>query len=222
MKKRITSFLTVMLLFACLPMTAFAHEVPNLEKKGSIEITMKMGDQVVPGGKLICSRVGDIAEEDGNYSFRRLDGEQMTDVSSPDAAKEMVAFLKDYQKKHSIDSRENTIGEDGKVKFQNLKTGLYLMTQENPPSGYYAISPFLVSIPENEDGHYIYDVTIRSKTEPKKTTKPSEDTPSPEKPRGNLPQTGQLNWPIPILFASGLLLLVIGHLLRKGTHKHET
>lgn len=42
---------------------------------------------------------------------------------------------------------------------------------------------------------------------------------TPTEPR--LPQTGQLWWPVPVLIASGLLLMVIGLLRRRGTSYEE-
>lgn len=178
-----------------------------------------MGDKAVSGGKLICTRVGFIDEEDGNYFFRRLDGERITDVSFPEAAQEMVEFVKDYQKAQPMSKEEKPIGKDGNVKFNNLETGLYLISQENPPKGYYAIIPFLVGVPNNEGGHYVYDVTIQSKTEPEKAPEPTKPNPSmPSDPK--LPQTGQLTWPIPVLTAAGLLLIVAGFMLRRGKN-HE-
>ncbi len=44
-------------------------------------------------------------------------------------------------------------------------------------------------------------------------TKPSTD---PGRPGSSLPQTGQLWWPVPVLIAAGLLLLLLGALRRRG------
>ena len=219
MKKRMISFLAAVLLLACLPLNAFAHEVPDETATGCFEITMMMGDKAIPGGKLICIRVGYIDEDDGNYFFCRLDGEKITDVSTAETAKETVEFIMDYQKKYPVSKKEKNIGKDGKVKFDDLEMGLYLISQENPPKGYHAISSFLVGVPNNEDGHYVYNLSIRSKAEPDKAPESSE--PNPLKPSDSkLPQTGRINWPIPVLLATGLLLLVVGFLLYRG-NKHE-
>ena len=49
-----------------------------------------------------------------------------------------------------------------------------------------------------------------------------EDGPGPNTPPSNneppLPQTGQLWWPVPLLIAAGLLLLVVGLLRRRGAN----
>lgn len=48
-------------------------------------------------------------------------------------------------------------------------------------------------------------------TEPGETTEPGTTT----EPGGDLPQTGQLKWPVPVMFALGVLLSIIGILLRR-------
>lgn len=51
--------------------------------------------------------------------------------------------------------------------------------------------------------------------------------PNPDNPNGyvmgahGLPQTGQLNWPIPVLAATGVVLVAAGIKLKKGTRKDE-
>ena len=56
----------------------------------------------------------------------------------------------------------------------------------------------------------------------------SEDPTGPDDPAGpgnptgpTLPQTGQLWWPVPVLLAAGLLLVIIGLLRRRGTDHEE-
>lgn len=222
MKKGILSFLAAALLLACLPLNAFAHEVPDMDKQGSIEITMRYGDKAVSGGTLTATKVGEVAQDDGNYFFVRLDGEPLTDITSPDAPGKMETFSKEYGKNHSLSTQDATVGKDGKATFSNLELGLYLITQKTPAPGYNKICSFLVSVPYNDNGHYVYDVDINAKSELER-----EETPKPTKPEKpttptnpKLPQTGQLTWPIPVLAAAGLLLMVVGFVLRRGK-KHE-
>ena len=68
-------------------------------------------------------------------------------------------------------------------------------------------------------------------TKPTKPTKPGEETTAPdhskteprtttEKPE-ELPKTGQLKWPVPVLAGAGLLLLALGALLRLLDRREE-
>ena len=61
-----------------------------------------------------------------------------------------------------------------------------------------------MSLPFLKDGDYLYDLDAQAKTELEQVPKP------PQKPGGKLPQTGQLNWPVPVLAAAGLTLFGIG------------
>lgn len=48
------------------------------------------------------------------------------------------------------------------------------------------------------------------------------DSNTPVMPTGNLPQTGQLWWPVPLMSAGGLVLFALGWAMRrKGGHGHE-
>lgn len=69
-----------------------------------------------------------------------------------------------------------------------------------------------------EDGVYQYDVTAAIKSELEK--EPETTVPPTTKPSdSSLPQTGQLNWPIPILVVLGLGLFIAGWLLRFARKK---
>ena len=62
------------------------------------------------------------------------------------------------------------------------------------------------------------DVDIPDPDVPLATTEPDPDTPDPDTvniddpdvPLATLPQTGQLWWPVPLLAASGMMLLLLG------------
>ena len=210
MKQRLTALLAALVLVLCLPMTVSAHEVPDLTRTGSIEVLMRIGTKAVSGGTLTATKVGYIDKDDGDYFFRRLDGERLTDITSSTAPGKLKDFADNYGKNHPMTSLTVNINKEGKAKFGNLKPGLYLITQKKAASGYNPLAPFLVSVPYNDDGHYEYNVDINSKAELEKTP---EKPHRPGKPSEKLPQTGQLNWPVPVLAGGGLLLMIVGYLL---------
>ena len=92
MRKCLRSLLALLLLLE-LPLSAAAHPVPDARKDGqcSITVTMTYGGKALKGGTLALYKVGDVAEEDGNYSFVpvaaiRGDLAQFGDIQSPDLA----------------------------------------------------------------------------------------------------------------------------------------
>lgn len=216
MKKHIISILAALLLLHCLPTAVSAHPVPEANRKGSITVTMRIGDTVVSGGSLTLYRVGAVLEDDGNYSFVPTGdftncGESFTGGLSAELAKKLEA----YANKQKLTGTTKTIGSNGSVTFSNLEQGLYLLVQKKAASGYSKISPFLVTVPYLDNGVYIYEVDADTKMELEKEPKPTAP-PSTSHTGGKLPQTGQLNWPVPMLAILGMTLFAVGWVMRFG------
>ncbi len=215
MKKSILSLLCVVLLLSVLPLSAWAHQVPDVNRTGSISVTMTHDKKPVSGGTLTIYRVADVVESDGNYSFAYTPTFSgcTADLADP-AAPAVAEKLADFVKKHSLAGTTKTIGTDGKVTFTGLKTGLYILIQKTPASGFNAVKPFVIGIPNNDNGNYVYDVDASPKialeTAP---TKPSTETTIPDE---TIPQTGQTNWPVPVLLVTGLLFVAGGWYMRKS------
>ena len=217
MKKGFLSLLAVVILG--IGMTAFAHEVPDLTREGSVTVTMQTEGKAVPGGSLTLYRVGEIREDDGNFDFAPDGdfagwGEAFTDVQSA----ELAAELAEYAAAHDCAGLTQTVGADGTVTFEALETGLYLVVQEEAAKGYAKANPFLISVPNLENGTYVYEVDASPKVSgiqeiPEEPTKPKDPT---------LPQTGQLNWPVPVLVIGGLVLFLVGWALRFGRRREQT
>lgn len=253
----------------------------DLTQTGSIEVTMKQEEEVVPGGTLTLYRVGEIQQQNGDYSFGLVEdfadsGESLEDITSPELAEGLAGFAQEEN------GKTLQIDENGNVMFDDLELGLYLVVQYNAAEGYENVSPFLVSVPVNINGTYIYqvdatpkvglinggppappDVTPTPTPEPDVTPTPGPDvtptptpgpdvtpTPTPDPdvtptpaptptppptvvptptpvvtptptPAPTLPQTGQLNWPIPLLAVAGLAVFAAGWILRFGQKKEK-
>lgn len=213
MKKKLMALLTALLLLGCFPVGAMAGESVDMERKGSITVTMRIGEKPVSGGSLTLYRVGEV-QGDGfrlTGSFQNFPG-SLDDIGSPELAKELAEYGKNFP------GRTKTVGEDGSVCFDNLVVGLYLVVQKTAAKGYSKVAPFLVSVPYLSDGKYVYDVDAGSKMELEKEPEPTNP---PTWPKGNIPQTGQLWWPIPLLVVGGLSFLVIGVLRYRGDKDEE-
>lgn len=228
-KKRFLALIMVLSLICGMSVTVYAYEVPDVSKQGSISINMIYDQETVPGGEMTLYQVGEINEEDGNYSFV-LTGEftdckaSLDDIQSVQLAKDLAAYAND----NGITGITGKINDNGQVCFTDLQLGLYLAVQSKAADGYSKADAFLVSIPMNENGTYLYDVDASPKVEleklpdtpPTEPTKPSKPT-KPSQP--TLPQTGQLNWPIPVLAMLGLCLFTFGWMLKFGKKRsgHE-
>lgn len=220
MKKRIISVCMLVLLTAALVLTAAAAEVPDLERTGSISLDMTFQGQTVPGGSLTLYRVAQVhVENEADYSFRFTEAYAACGVSLEDlSAAQTAQDLADFTAANGITGVKNQIDEKGHVTFADLELGLYLLVQEDAAEGYNAARPFLVTVPGREDGSYVYEVNASPKleletapTEPP-TQPPTAPPTEPTEP--DLPQTGQNNWPVPVLALSGVFLVALGWYFR--------
>lgn len=219
-QKRLLVLVAAAVLICTMSMSAYANDVLDTNEKGSIHMIMQYEDKAVPGGTLTLYHVGDILENDEGDTFVLTDafaesGESLENIQSARLAKQLAQYAKD----HNIKGTEKKIDSKGSVLFSGLSTGLYLIIQTKAADGYNAAEPFLVSVPMQENGVYIYNVDASPKIElfREPETTPTKTPEVPSKPM--LPQTGQLNWPVPVMVVLGLILFSAGWTLRCGKKK---
>lgn len=216
MIKRICAILFAVVVLCGLSLAAIAHEVPQDREDCTITVLVRYDGETVSGGSLTAVRVGYVAERDGDYFFRRVfDDLRIFNVGTPSTVTTLNRYYNNNKDDQEFKTQKVTITE-GEAVFTDLSTGLYLIIQEEASSGYSKLNPFLVSVPYYEDGKYNYDVTAAIKSE---LEREPETTVATTTPGGKLPQTGQLNWPVPVLAAAGLALIVIGMITRKEKEK---
>lgn len=221
MKKLLTFLLLLSVLFS-LPLTAYAHDVPQDRDDCSIEVTVRYNEENVDGGTLTAIKIGYVAEEDGNYFFRQeMTDEKLEDITSPEAPALQQEFYAANKETYEFYTQTQPV-EDGKATFTDLSTGLYLIVQEKAAYGFSKLGTFLISVPYMQDGQYQYHVTATIKSELHREPEPTAPPPTvPDDP--SLPQTGQLNWPVPVLAVGGMALIVLGCFLRfRKKESHES
>ncbi len=202
----------------CLPVSA--HPVPDVDRLGSITITTRRGNTVVTGGTLALYRVGEVVEDDGNYSFQPTGdfigcGASFADLT---AAGDIALGLQDFVRKGDLPALAvREIGSDGRAVFDGLAVGLYLIVQPQAAPGYGKLAPFLIALPYLENGEYRYDLSANPKTDLEPV--PTDPPPSTEP---GIPQTGQLWWPVAPLACAGLLLFAAGMALNRRRDTDES
>lgn len=230
MRNRIAVLLTVLAVMLFLTVPISAQELPDPQRTGSLTLWLAFDGQPLDGGSLTLYRVGELSVTDGNAGFlpvRELeDGPALTELNDPGLARELASLA---QSRNLSGIQEEILM--GWVTFSPLEPGLYVVTQQQSQAteGFDAIQPFLISLPRWENGNYVYDLTASPKVPlvPEETPPPpppsEPTTPPPDDPPG-IPQTGQLNWPIPVLAAAGMTLFILGWTLysSSGRKRHET
>lgn len=93
----------------------------------------------------------------------------------------------------------SVVDQQGNVSFSNLAPALYLVVRTKAASRNqnYFMEPFFVRIPMVWENEMVYTVTSAPKFGWKK-------------PDPILPQTGQLNWPVPVLAGVGMACILMG------------
>lgn len=217
MKNRILSILLALVLMFVLAVNASATtEMPPLDEKGSLTLVMSYDGKALEDGKVNILRIGSVEEvADGKYDFHifaPLGRESITqeELYDPDVAKEL---LKNGKKQYMKNILSAPI-LDGSVVFQDLEAGLYVVWQEEVDAcdGLSAFQPFLISVPRWQYDHYDLNVVAAPKV-PMKPEPTEPPGPPPPPPPPELPYTGQLNWPIPVMAVLGTMLMVIGLIL---------
>lgn len=178
--------LWILLVIGMLALPVAAHSVPDLNRAGSIGVTMCYNGKAVTGGELTLYRVGEIKEENGDYSFSLTEDfaaskVPLDNIQLPESAEKLA----DFARRQKLPGQSKKIDSEGKAEFRNLKPGLFLLMQLKAAQGYQCAKPFLVSVPILESGSYSYHVDASPKVSP---------VPQPDETES--PKTGQSAWPI--------------------------
>lgn len=273
-RKRLAAVLAALTLLVWCAAPAFALEVVDLSRTGSIKVSLYDSEtsEAVGGGTLTLYRVAKVQKDNANLSFVYTNGFEDCGVELGDLSEGELAGRLAEKIAATAESTTVEISDLGAAEFGDLEVGLYLVVQTTAAENYNVINPFLVSVPIQENGSYVYDVDALPKvgTAAKKTPTPPDkpdtpdtpdkpdeenpntpaapgpdnpdgwvlgahgekiylnpEAPSPDNPNGyvmgahGLPQTGQLNWPVPVLAVTGVVLVAAGIKLKKGTRKDE-
>ena len=217
MKNRFLALCIALFLLGSITVSA-DHAVPQIDKTDcSIEVVLQNNQtfEGITDAQIVCLRVGYVDSDNGNFGFYHAKTNRL--IENIDSAATAEAFDKEAK---SIDFEvfsPTRVRTDGTYHFTDLKTGLYLIKQQKAAAGYHDITSFLVSVPSEFNGQYLYAISADVKTQ-LYTQTPEQPADPPEK----LPQTGLLYWPVPVMAALGLAFLVAGiWLLRKKARKDQ-
>lgn len=221
-RERRIGFVVSLMLICCLALgtgiTVFAADSSTVDRSrlGTVSVSLKDADwSSVKDDALIIYQVAELVLDEENPAYHYTEDfsscNEALNVEDQSLAGKLVTYAAD----HGINGTSGSVNENGEVVVGELPLGIYLVVQSTVSEQYYTFNPFLVTIPYDKDGEWIYEVDSEPKVEittPDKPDKPDKPTTpdKPTKPGSQLPYTGQLTWPIPVLVIAGLLLLLIG------------
>lgn len=111
-----------------------------------------------------------------------------------------------------------TTDQNGTLKFSPISSGSYLIMRKSTAqqNKKYQVDPFLISVQQSTitvTPKFSWDVPSTTTPNQPKPDKKPEKTPSTI--LSKLPYTGQLQWPITVLAAVGLVMIFVGQVLKK-------
>lgn len=204
--------------FLCQSVVAAPEPIDPAEPAG-LQVCLQSLEKEVryeTGADVTIYKVADIKEVSGTIRY------EYTDVfagRSEDLSKEIPTSVILDMAKQANSSKAGitrTTDQNGMAVFDDLDQAVYLVTQTKTIEGFTTFEPFLSYVPFFEDGAWIYKVTAAPKidysADPTVTPTP---TPTPgNTPPPDLPQTGQLKWPVPVLIAGGMVFVCAGLIVK--------
>lgn len=163
-RKIITFCVTIILLLTC-SYTVFAEEF-DLGKTGSISVTLieqKQNEPIV-GAELSVYYVATVVmDADGNLIYDYTEDFKQFDIAIDDTS--LVTKLDAFVSQHNVPSTKMTTNSDGKALCDKLPIGLYFVKQTSIVEGFAPCTSFLVTVPNEKNGEYIYEINASPKTE---------------------------------------------------------
>ena len=222
MQKKLIVLLLLPLLAFGICTQVFAVQGLDPDKQCSITFLLEFDSTPLDGGSLTLYRVGQISEDsDGFVLVDSLpqDGPDLENLQDPELAETLI----DLALVNKLPPHTAPIS-DGKAVFSDLMSGVYVVSQSSGQEtvGYAPINPFLISMPQWQSNTYVYDLTASPKVPlVPSPTEPTQPQPTEPVDTPDLPQTGQLNWPVPLMAILGLALFGIGWILFFGSKRSK-
>lgn len=209
--KALSAVWLCLLILSIIPIQAFAIEPIEPNCKVSLTIHYQQNGKVLSGARFDVYRVADVSE-DATFTASGAFADypkEINGLQGADKWDKLAQELLSYAKK-TKPTVSGTIGGNGTCAFQDLPTGLYLVVGHDWQVGNvtYRCKPFAISLPQRNADTAAWDYNVDAA--PKAGTPTQKPTPPPD-----LPQTGMLWWPVPVMLCAGVALLAVGVVCRR-------
>ena len=168
-RKILTLCVTALLILTC-SYTVFAEEF-NPIKSGSISVTLTEQKQNEPivGAELSVYYVATaMLDADGIFIYDYTEDFKQFDTAIDDTT--LATKLDAFVSQHSVPSTKMTTNSEGTALCNELPLGLYFVKQTGAVEGFAPCTPFLVTVPNEKNGEYVYEVNASPKTEVSRLT----------------------------------------------------
>lgn len=167
-KRLLARLLAVALCLCALLVPAAALEMLDADRTGSISVTIRDGGKTVSGGTMTLYQVAQYHQ--GRFQPTLLFVDSGFDQEALGA--DMASDLADFALEQGLVGVTKTIDGQGTLSFAELPLGVFLLVQQEAAPGYRTLAPFLVTVPMESDGGYLYDVDASPKVDPSPVAPP--------------------------------------------------
>jgi hypothetical protein len=150
--------------------TVFAKEFDQ-SKTGSISVTLmdKKQQEPIVGAELSVYFVSTVVmDADGNLIYDYTEDFKEFGIAIDDTT--LATKLDTFVANHSVASIKITTNNEGTAFCEDLPLGLYFVKQTGVVEGFAPCTPFIVTVPNETDDEYVYDVNASPKTEVSRLT----------------------------------------------------
>ena len=165
MSRKITTFCVTIVLFLTCFYTVFAEEF-DPSKIGSISVTLieqKQNEPIVGAELSVYYVATAMLDADGNLIYDYTEDFKQFDTAIDDTS--LAEKLDTFVSQHSVPSTKMTTNSEGTALCNELPLGLYFVKQTGAVEGFAPCTPFLVTVPNEKNGEYVYEVNASPKTE---------------------------------------------------------
>ena len=170
MSRKITTFCVTILLFLTNFYTVSAEEF-DPSKIGSISVTLieqKQNEPIVGAELSVYYIATAMLDADGNLIYDYTEDFKQFDTAIDDTS--LAEKLDTFVSQHSVPSTKMTTNSEGTALCNELPLGLYFVKQTGAVEGFAPCTPFLVTVPNEKNGEYVYEVNASPKTEVSRLT----------------------------------------------------
>lgn len=158
-------------------------------------------------------------DEQGNFEFASGFEDCTLDVDN--LSESNLENLKTYAKTNAEPLFTKITDANGKFTLTNLDLGTYLLVQENKTDE-ITMQTMLISVPElTIENGLKYEVTAKPKILNKEIVDQNNSGKTELVKDSQLPYTGVLNWPIPVLVIAGIAIFCVAWLKVYSTSKKK-
>lgn len=165
MCRKIITLCAMLLLILTCSYTVFAEELDQ-SKTGSISVTLieqKQNEPIVGAELSVYYVATAILNADGNLIYDYTRNFEQFDTAIDDTS--LAAKLDEFVAQHSVPSTKMITNAEGTALCNQLPLGLYFVKQTGEVEGFAPCTPFLVTVPNEKNGEYVYEVNASPKTE---------------------------------------------------------